>query len=880
MSHDKFLINVLHWNANGILNKIHELYDFMNDNFIHIACISETFLKQNIKLPSHPDFKVHRLDRDDRPKGGVVIIIRRNITHNLLPHPQTILIECIGVEINLDSGTKLQIYSVYMPGGTQHHPVKDFLAGDINKLTRNRTSYFVCGDLNARHRQWNCFAANQAGTILHNEYMKNNFLIYHPETHTHIPNDTNSNPSTIDLVISNGIHATSEMKCHTMSSDHKAVTFSIQTRGKYMKNPEFLSHDYRHADWDRYRGIIHYNISQSSLNFESVTTTNEIDHHIEKFDKLLNHARDRSVPLTYTQHHKLDIPDDLKNVIKVKNSFRRAWQRTRDPSLKSTINRLEKFIKRKLNEIRNSNWQNLLSNLQPSNQTVWKTARLLKSNIKIIPPLNDTNGKIHISSEEKAQLIASEFYKNHQNPLANNQPEFEEEINRTVFNSLNDKSLNHTIDYPDDDELVGIVRKLKNAKSPGVDKIKNILIKKLPARGRFYLLFLICACLKLSYFPVKWKHAKVIAIAKPGKNPSSASSYRPISLLCSISKILERVILTRINQFNNENQIIPPEQYGFRAKFSTTRQLHKVIGDARKALSEKDSMGIIFLDVEKAFDRVWHNGLLFKMIKLNFPHKIIKIVAAFLSHRTFHVEINGHKSQNYPIPFGVPQGAVLSPTLYNIFTHDIPKSFNTKLALFADDTAFYSISNKASNIDSALKFHARIIETYSNKWKITINSTKTQATFITKRRKLELPNPKIKLFGNDVSWQSESKYLGVYIDKSITLKPHMDYVIQRASCAISTLYPLINRKSKLDVRNKLLIYKLAIRPILTYACPATKGIAKTHLKKLQVVQNKMLRMILNAEFYEKTTNLHEIAKVPLINDYIDKLCDKFLLSLN
>jgi hypothetical protein len=161
-----------------------------------------------------------------------------------------------------------------------------------------------------------------------------------------------------------------------------------------------------------------------------------------------------------------------------------------------------------------------------------------------------------------------------------------------------------------------------------------------------------------------------------------------------------------------------------------------------------------------------------------------------------------------------------------------------------------------------------------------MNSTKTQATFITRRRKLELPGAKISLMGSEISWQSESKYLGVILDKAITLKPHIDYVIERANVAIRVLYPLINRKSKLDLKNKLLIYKLAIRPILTYACPAMRGTAKSHIKKLQVVQNKTLKMILDVSRYERTTAIHELTEVPMIEEYIGKLTDKFFRSLN
>jgi hypothetical protein len=281
---------------------------------------------------------VHRLDREDRPKGGVAIIIRRNIQ----PHPQTVLMECIGIELKLNSGSKIVIWSVYMHGGTQRDPLRDYFARDINKITRSHTSYFICGDLNARHRHWNCLRANQAGSILYDEYCKNDFLIAHPSTPTRIPNNTRCNPSTIDLTLTNGIHEMTEMKTLTMSSDHLAVSFSVKKINEMFKRvPEYLSYHYKQADWDRYRGIIHYHVSPNSLNVDNIETTDEIDNHIDKFQQLIEHARDRSVPLVYSNKYKLDIPDPLKASIKIKNSIRRAWQRSRNPILKQTMNRTE-----------------------------------------------------------------------------------------------------------------------------------------------------------------------------------------------------------------------------------------------------------------------------------------------------------------------------------------------------------------------------------------------------------------------------------------------------------------------------------------------------------------------------------------------------------
>ena len=250
------------------------------------------------------------------------------------------------------------------------------------------------------------------------------------------------------------------------------------------------------------------------------------------------------------------------------------------------------------------------------------------------------------------------------------------------------------------------------------------------------------------------------------------------------------------------------------------------------------------------------------------------MVNEFLKDRSFHVEILGNKSESHQIPYGVPQGAVLSPTLYNIYTHDIPKCDQTTLALFADDTAFYASSKSNAKIMQALKKHAVSIHKFMVKWKIKVNKEKSQAIFVSNRYK-RVPKGTIKLFDQDVNWSNESKYLGLILDKRMTLKNHIDYVIRKADIATKVLYPLINRKSRLCRKNKLSIYKLAIRPILTYATPAFPTISKCHMDRIQRFQNKSLRIILKRSRYERTIDIHKEANVPFIRDYIEKLVTKF-----
>ena len=250
---------------------------------------------------------------------------------------------------------------------------------------------------------------------------------------------------------------------------------------------------------------------------------------------------------------------------------------------------------------------------------------------------------------------------------------------------------------------------------------------------------------------------------------------------------------------------------------------------------------------------------------------------SFLTGRKFKVNIADTQSPSYSIPFGVPQGAVISPLLYNIYTCDAPTLNDCQRTFYADDTALYSSSEFKANITRALRNGLNSFQEYFTRWKITINVQKTQAKFFTRRRTREIPRrPLFIRPGTSISWETEPiKYLGLLLDKQATLKQHIQYAINKTAIASRILYPLLNRKSHLSTENKLLLYKVALRPILTYASPVIHESAKTHIKKLQIQQNKILKMCLNKSWRTPTSEIHELADIELISDFMNRISLNF-----
>lgn len=384
----------------------------------------------------------------------------------------------------------------------------------------------------------------------------------------------------------------------------------------------------------------------------------------------------------------------------------------------------------------------------------------------------------------------------------------------------------------------------------------------------------------MNYFPKRWKHAHVSAIGKPGKDPPSLSSYRPISLLSNVGKILERVIASRLRKHTIENNVLPPEQFGFRAKRSTSHQLHRIICQARTNLQQGKSTGMLFFDIEKAFDRVWHQGLIYKLYKYKYPLYLIKNVASFLSERSFNVKIKSSLSDTKHIFWGVPQGAIMSPDLYNIYVSDPPKPPDCTTAFYADDTAIASSHIRFSPINNNLITASVQFLHYFTKWKILINTNKTTLLYITKRRTREIPDQSFIMDNTSIEWESKAKYLGVVLDKKLTLQPHIDYTMDKTQKCIRALYSLLNRKSSLSIRNKMLLFNTTLRPIFMYACPLYKNIARTHINKLQRLQNKILKMIHNLPWHTPTAELHELARTETVDEYLARLYDNFQESID
>ena len=278
------------------------------------------------------------------------------------------------------------------------------------------------------------------------------------------------------------------------------------------------------------------------------------------------------------------------------------------------------------------------------------------------------------------------------------------------------------------DEVHETIRGLKVSKTPVANGIPNRTLKQLPKRTVSPLAPIFNAVLATHHFPQTWKHALMISIFKPGKDPALPYSYRPISLLDTIGKLFEKSLLARILHVVNERGLLRDEQIGFRPRNSTSLQLVCLIERRTRNFGEKRLTGLVFLDVAKAFDNVWIDGLLYKRTLLNFPPYIVHTISSYLSDRTFEASFQTSTSSRRDMRFGLAQAGLISPVLFRLYVNEIlPPSHHFEFALYADDTAIIATSRMPMLLFSFLEVQLNSLQRWLSEWRIALIFSKSTA---------------------------------------------------------------------------------------------------------------------------------------------------------
>lgn len=844
------------WNANGLSQHKNEVEIFIKNQNIDIMLISETHFtdKSYICIPS---FKVYFTNHPaGTARGGTAIIIKNSIKHQIEDKFEKMHIQATTITIYLQK-VPLTISSVYCP--PKHSITKEQYEEFFNSLG-NR--FIAGGDYNAKHTQWGSRILNPKGRVLLKTIQSSNLKYLSTGEPTYWPADPKKKPDVIDFCVLKGIPSNfiNAVSCIDLSSDHSPIIVTLNSMPIQKEKRPSLHN--KKTNWDLFKEIIDNNLN-THLPLKS---SNDIESAVLNFTKIVQQAAWSSTPSTKVKTtHSPDLNHEIQNLIQQKRKLRRVWQKTRYPADKANLNKATTNLKEALKDLKSVQLEKYLQSLtatEATNYSLWKATKKLNQPTSHIPPILMENGKRARNDKEKADTFAKHLC-NVFTPFSNNSTQSDD---RCIYEFIESP---YQMDMPiarftQKEVHRTILEHINPKKAPGYDLITGKILRELPETGIKYLTQLNNAILRICYVPLQWKVAQIIPVQKPGKPSELVTSFRPISLLPIAAKLFEKLLLTRLKPIMKLTNIIPNHQFGFREMHATTEQVHRVYKVIRDALERKEFCTSAYLDITQAFDKVWHPGLLYKLKKL-LPHTYYELIKSYLEQRHFLVKFNEEQTPLYTIEAGVPQGSVLGPTLYTLFTADLPLSNNTTTATFADDTVIMATNSDPKVASRYLQQHLDIIEKWLQTWRIKANTTKSvQVTYTLKKTTC----PPVS-FNNQLLPQSDdAKYLGLYIDRRLTWQKHIFTKRKQLGLKLTSLYWLMGRNSKLSVDNKLLIYKSIFKPIWTYGIELWGSASKTNIEIIQRFQTKVLRMVTNAPWYVSNEILHRDLKIPTVQQEI------------
>ena len=410
-----------------------------------------------------------------------------------------------------------------------------------------------------------------------------------------------------------------------------------------------------------------------------------------------------------------------------------------------------------------------------------------------------------------------------------------------------------------------IINSLDNGKASGPYSIPTEFLKIIKQNICFPLKEIINMSFATGSYPDKLKMAKVIPVYKNKGDQLLVSNYRPISLLSNINKIFEKLVYSRLYSFLNLHNCIYELQFGFRTNHSTNHALFSLTEEIRKALDSNNFACGIFIDLQKAFDTVDHQILLRKL-----EHYGIRGIAndwfkSYLLNRQQFVSINGFDSKKQNIKLGVPQGSVLGPLLFLIYINDLHQSvkFSTTHH-FADDTNLLIIDKTIKQIQKKINIDLKLLCGWLKANKISLNASKTELIIFRDPKKKINFDPKIKIDGIKLIPCRFVKYLGILIDDHLNWHAHASALSPRLSRAIGMLR-IIRHYVTFEILR--MIYFGIFSSILMYNCQIwgqTNGI----VKKLQILQNKALRVINFKPYFSSATPLFKNNEILKIEDNV------------
>ena len=852
----------IHINIHSLPAKIDKLRTLIsslqNINIeIQFLLLCETFLSDNnYNLYKIPGYNLICKNRPTGKRGGIAMYIKDNINYRIRPD----------LEINIEK----EFESLFIDTTINN---ENIIVGEIYRVPNTNEKVSIARYELILKQIQNTKARVLLGTDQNFDYLKilnhrntydlfNHFLSSGLIPTTTIPSRiTHTSATLIDNIYVDLRHDIRHIHSGTLIydiSDHLPIFFFYGKIAKQKSKSMVFS--CRKLDNNNMK-LITEDLAKRDFTF---IHTLSVDNAYENFTKLLTDIIDIHAPIKEIKIHPRKIiynpwmtPALLQSSKTLNKLYRKQLDKPRTHSshlqyttYRQTYNKLKRLRKKEY-------YTNLFENYKDDIRKTWRT-------------LNSISGRPNDKSSINEIFCINKRKTDDQNEIANGFCKYFSEVGKTFAEKIPPpEHLFHTylsstenkrslFLFPTDpDEINKLLSSLKPKKSSGHDNISTLFLKGIKNQISDPLSALINKSLEAGYVPNIFKLAKVTPIYK-AKNVQELTNYRPISLLPSMSKILEKIIHKRLYNFLNSQNLFYPSQYGFRPKHSTINAITEFTSHVLTSFENQEHSLSVFLDLSKAFDTIDHSILLRKLSHYGIRGVALDWFRSYLSGRKQFVNFKGINSNILEVNCGVPQGSVLGPLLFIIYTNDLPNTIKySKCILFADDTTMFYSTKHPDELYKNISQDLHALSDWFKANKLSLNVNKT-SYIIFKSPKVHT-NPQTLKIGTEIIEQTNTaKFLGIMIDDKLNWHKHIDYCKNKIS---SGLYALNISKHILSLQHLKCLYHTLVHPHITYGLFLWGSTHTNYIHKLEVLQNKSVRSVTNSKYNDSSWPIYKKLKV-------------------
>ena len=822
----------------------------------HIVCLTEPFLGPKLSASFHSPWNVIHMG----PGARACIIAPPWCNPFLLSNHSTL--DAVFCRISLDD-SDIILGTIYSP---QPDLDVDGLVTTLNQLKQMSQNILIFCDTNAHSVLWGYPTSNRKAKQWESVLSQTALEVFTKDYYPTFRNSRN-HTSCVDIAfgsanLSHVITPRNNDHFPTLS-DHSVWSVSLQNSKPCIDPPQFK---FRSADWTRVNLLLTNYINLIPV--PQFPNTDVLDQLSTGVDAALRRAMDEGIKKTYAKpNHRWWTPELSQIQAALQNASNQEEYHT-----------LQTLLKDKVIEAKSKDWKNFAASCSSTSDVFLKNKLLnLDRPIRFFHPIKARSGSVLCSTSECIQEMLETWF-------VMDPTRISQEL-RDLETDLGNKYPIHPLESfapISEQEILQVISSLKAFSAPGLDQIPPIVFQSCSAALVPMLTIMFNLSLEYGYIPKAWKHGQVVLIPKSRKHDGSASDYRPITLLPVISKILDKIILSRLQEISLENNWFCKQQYAFIPGRSANQALLQYSTLASNALKTRRPTIALHLDIKGAFDSVWAPLLIKRLDDLNCPPLLINWIQNYLTDRTQSFN-SSSLSVSVQVSKSTPQGGSLSPFLWNLLIDPLLRILNnislTTLG-FADDIVCFVSGDSWDSVERRANHLLTTASNWAMKHLLEFNTKKSE--FIIYSGKRVTPTLAIIMNGDFLKRVNKTKYLGITFTEKLSWKAH---ILQKASKAIIQLHSLsaiVNRQWGLSGKHIRTLYMGAIEPAITFGCIAWASATrkKSWMKPLIRVQRLAAQMITSCNSKVHILDLLSMAGIVPIELRIQEIAHRSWISIN